>query len=105
MRYAIVLVLSLLVGGGVYVLTLRTGRGEAVAFGFNDGGASGDPAAEPEAGYAYLKVTTSRPSVQDRVQGFVGVVLLVALSAAALAFAIYQIGRLINETIERFLRQ
>ena len=38
-------------------------------------------------GYAYLKVATAPLSMQDRLQGLVGVVVLVAVSAAGLAFA------------------
>jgi hypothetical protein len=106
MAYVIVLVLSLLVGGAVYLRTVRTGRGEPAAVGF-DGG-DGDAAVEryadsPGAGYTYLRVATRGPSWQDRLQGFVGLILLLAAGAAALAFGIYQLGHLISVTIERFL--
>jgi len=105
MAYVIVLVLSLLVGGAVYLRTVHTARGEPAAVGFDGGGdAAGERYADsPGAGYTYLRVATRGPSWQDRLQGFVGLILLLAAGAAALAFGIYQLGHLISVTIERFL--
>jgi hypothetical protein len=37
------------------------------------------------------------------VQGFVGLVVLLIVGAAALALAAYQLGHIVNVTIERFL--
>jgi hypothetical protein len=110
MAYLIVVVMSLLVGGAVYAATLRSGSRGPVAAGFEglDAGA-GDPdaggAEGPGPGYAYLRVTTRGPSWRDRLQGFVGLIVLVAAGAAALAFGVYQLGHLLNLTIERFLEK
>jgi hypothetical protein len=144
MRYVFVLVLSLVSGGAVYFLTLRTGQQEQLAgLGFapeaparrrqhEDAappvpetdpetiGASGalgtsadqpvadEPAAAPTAragpGYTYLRVATSGPSSRERLQGFVGLIILITVSAAVLALAVYQTGHVINQTIEHFLK-
>ena len=107
MPFLLVLGVSLLVGGAVYLATVRREQ-DVTALGF---GGDGDDASEAGAGaapaagrgYAYLRVSTDGPSVRDRLQGFVGVVVLVGIGAAVLAFAIYQTGHLINQLIESFL--
>jgi hypothetical protein len=104
MPYVVVLLVSLLVGVGAYVVTVRAARQDA-GMGFGDG--EQDPASpgDPPPGYAYLQVSTQGPALRDRLQGFVGLVLLIGISAFALAFAIYQAGHLINRTIEAFVDQ
>jgi hypothetical protein len=109
MAYLLVLFVSLLVGGVVYAKTLRSAEEGPVAVGF-DGGHGADHEEErgagvegPGPGYTYLRVATRGPSWGDRLQGFVGLVILVIVGAATLAFAIYQLGHLVNVTIERFL--
>lgn len=104
MDYLIVVVVSLLVGGAAYAITLWNGRREELAFGFGEPEAGPDADA-PEPGYAYLKVATTRPSWRNRIQGFAGLVILLAASAAILAFGVYQLGHLINQMIERFLEK
>jgi hypothetical protein len=103
--YLLVLGLSLLVGFGVYSATVRAER-EAPALGFGD-----DPETNPAEGtapsagpgYSYLRVSTEGPSMADRMLGFIGTIVLVALGAAVLALAIYLGGRLVNLLIESFL--
>ena len=109
MPYLLVLLVSLLVGVGAYLVTVRAARADA-SLGFGDeeeelGPPPGDPArpGHPPPGYAYLQVSTQAPALRDRLLGFIGLVLLVAISMAVLAFAIYEIGHLINRTIEAFL--
>jgi hypothetical protein len=104
MGYLIVVAMSVLVGVAVYVATLRAGAERPAAVGFDgaDRGEGSDLEA-PGPGYTYLRVATRGPSWQDRVLGFVGLVILVLVSAAVLAFGIYQLGHLVNVTIERFL--
>lgn len=109
MPYLLVLVVSLLVGVGAYLVTVRgasadTSLGfcedeEELTAGRGDQPRSGDP----PPGYAYLQVSTRGPALRDRLLGLIGLVLLVAISMAVLAFAIYEIGHLINRTIEAFL--
>ena len=106
MPLLIVVVLSVLVGGAVYLGTIRTqGKPPATGFGETEPDETLE-AIEPGApahGYAYLQVSTRGPALRDRLLGLIGLVLLVAISMAVLAFAIYEIGHLINRTIEAFL--
>ena len=106
MPYLLALGVSLLVGCAVYLATVRT-ETDVPALGFGDepADASASEGEAPSAGrgYAYLRVSTEGPSLRDRLQGLVGTIVLVALGAAALAFAIYQGGHLINRLIESFL--
>lgn len=103
MAELIVVAVSLLVGAWVYAATMRSGREGPAAVGFDgtdDGGErSGD---KPGSGYTYLRVGTRGPSWRDRLQGFVGLMVLVFVGAAALAFGIYQLGQMVNASIERF---
>lgn len=106
MAYLVVVVLSLLVGSGVYVATLRAGRERTVAAGF-EGRSTPDPYAGTDVpaaghGYTYLRVGVRGPSWQDRVVGFVGLLVLLGVSAVTLAFGIYQLGHILNVTIENF---
>lgn len=105
MAYLIVVALSLLVGGAVYAATVRAGREgpAAVGFGAEDAETEGGGSDGPGPGYTYLRVATRGPSWRDRVQGFVGLVVLLIVGAAALALAAYQLGHIVNVTIERFL--
>jgi hypothetical protein len=103
-----VALLSLVVGAVVYVGTVRREKtSSATGFGEPEEEA---PAPQPVAavgspnpGYTYLQVSTQGPRVRDRLQGIVGVIVLLGVGAAALAFVLYELGHLINRTIERFL--
>lgn len=101
-----VAVLSVLVGCAVYLGTVG-GQRSTSATGFGE--PDRDEAVEaiergaPPPGYAYLQISTQGPSPRDRVQGLVGVIVLLGVGAAALAFALYELGHLINRTIEAFL--
>jgi len=102
--FLVVLGVSLLVGGAVYLATVRREE-EASGLGFGEDRDQPSergtaPAAGP--GYAYLRVSTEGPSVQDRLQGFIGVVVLVGIGAVVLAFAIYQAGHLIDQLFKSF---
>jgi hypothetical protein len=104
--YLIVVGLSLLVGGAVYAATMRAGREGPTAVGFEGSSAEGEGAAEgPGPGYTYLRVAIRGPSWGDRLQGFVGLVVLLVVASAVLALGIYQLGHLVNETIGRFLER
>lgn len=106
MGYLIVVVLSVLVGSGVYAATLRAEREATVASGFEGRsmpGSYGDadvPA--PGSDYTYLRVGVRGPSWQDRVVGLVGLLVLLGVSSVALAFGIYQLGHILNVTMENF---
>jgi hypothetical protein len=106
MPFMIVAVLSVLVGCAVYLGTVR-GPGAPSATGFGETGAEEDlEAIEPGApapGYAFLQVSTRGPELRERLRGLVGVIVLLGVGAAALAFALYELGHLVNKTIEAFL--
>ena len=109
MPLLLVALLSLLVGAVVYVGTVRRERApSATGFGEpEEEEGSPQPVAagdgDPNPGYTYLQVSTQGPRVRDRLQGIVGVIVLLGVGAAALAFVLYELGHLINRTIERFL--
>ena len=105
MGYFLVFVLSVLVGSGVYAATLRAAREGTVAAGFE--GRSSESSGEADVpaagvGYTYLRVGVRGPSWQDRVVGFVGLLVLLGVSTVTLAFGIYQLGHILNVTIENF---
>jgi hypothetical protein len=109
MPYLLVLLVSLLVGVAAYLVTVRgTPADTSLGFGEDEEeltAGPGDPprSGDPPPGFAYLQVSTRGPALRDRLLGLIGLVLLVAISMAVLAFAIYEIGHLINRTIETFL--
>jgi hypothetical protein len=106
MGYLIVLAVSLLVGGAVYAVTMRAGRAQPAAVGFHGPSTADEDEAEaggPGAGYAYLRVAVRGPSWRDRITGLVGLLVLIAVATVVLAFGIYQLGHLVNVTIDRFL--
>jgi hypothetical protein len=106
MPLVFVIVLSVLVGCAVYLGTVRGQRSpSATRFGeseLDEAVGAVEPGAPPP-GYAYLQVSTQGPELRDRLQGLVGVIVLLGVGAAALAFALYELGHLINRTIEAFL--
>ncbi|HEY7661347.1 MAG TPA: hypothetical protein VIC58_12200 [Actinomycetota bacterium] len=102
MPYLIVFVLAAIVGGGVYLATVNRARATP-ALGFGGPEPVGEEPGNPGPGYAYLRLSTRGPSWQDRVVGILGLIVLIVLGTAALAFAIYQAGFYINRTIEAFL--
>jgi hypothetical protein len=112
MPLLLVALLSLLVGAVVYVGTLKreqapsaTGFGETEEVPATPAAATqpvGAPGG-PTPGYTYLQVSTQGPRIRDRLQGIVGVIVLLGVGATALAFVLYELGHFINRTIERFL--
>jgi hypothetical protein len=105
MPFVIVAVLSVVVGCAVYLGTVRTQGAPPSGFGETEPEEAleaFEPGA-PAPGYAYLQVSTQGPGVRERLQGLVGVIVLLGVGAAALALALYELGHLINKTIEAFL--
>jgi hypothetical protein len=106
MPILIVAVLAVLVGCAVYVGTIR-GQGAQPETGFgetepDEANEAIEPGA-PAPGYAFLQVSTQVPGLRERLQGLIGVIVLLGVGAAALAFALYELGHFINKTIEAFL--
>lgn len=112
MPLVLVAIVSVLIGAAVYLGTVR-GAERHSSTGFGDGDVldpvatlePAEPGPIPPPGYAYLRVSTQGPSMRDRLVGLFGVLLLIAASAAILAFALYEVGHLINGTIEAFLEK
>lgn len=103
MAYLIVVGASLLIGAGVYLATIRAGEEGPVAMGFEGLDAAADGTGEgPGPGYTYLRVTTRGPSWRDRLQGVIGLVILLFVATATLAYGMYQLGHVVNLTIARF---
>jgi hypothetical protein len=109
MPLLLVALLSLVVGAVVYVGTVRREQAPS-ATGFGEPGEEEVPDPQsvvaqgrPTPGYTYLQVSTQGPRVRDRLQGVVGVIVLLGVGAAALAFVLYEMGHFINRTIEHFL--
>ncbi|HET7928317.1 MAG TPA: hypothetical protein VFM40_02080, partial [Actinomycetota bacterium] len=76
MPFVIVLVLSVVVGGAVYLGTVRT-QEKPPATGFGearpDEGIEAIEPRTPPPGYTYLQVSTRGPELRERLQGVVGV--------------------------------
>ncbi len=108
MAYLIVVGASLLIGAAVYLATIRAGGEGPAAVGFDglEAGTASDGAVEgPGPGYTYLRVTTRGPSWRDRLQGLIGLVILLFVATAMLAYGIYQLGHVLNLTIARFFEK
>jgi hypothetical protein len=74
----------------------REGEPRAVGFG------PGEDAA-PADSFVYVPVITTPATLRTRLMGLGGLIMLVVMSAAVLALAIYQAGHVINQTLARFL--
>lgn len=120
--------IALGVGAIVYALSLRTGAEQVVPFDTGDeppgpvtearrpqtrtrrGGSLGFGTApltpdDAEGGaFVYVPVLAGPgPGWRRRLAGLVGLIAMVLLGSMALAIAIYQMGHMLNQTIERFL--
>lgn len=93
MGYALVFLAALLVGAIVYWVTLRQDeRGPAAPGAEGEWTATAEgapPAPVAPPGGAYVPLMPASRSWETRVSGLVGIFVLVTLSAAALAFALY----------------
>lgn len=93
MGYALVFLAALLVGAIVYWVTLRQEeRGPAAPA--TEGERTARPGGVPPApagptGGVYVPLMPASRTWETRVSGLVGILVLVTLSAAALAFALY----------------
>jgi len=74
----------------------REDESRAVGFGPGEGVATGES-------FAYVPVISTPPTLRTRLLGLGGLILVVVMSAAFLALAIYQAGHVINQNLARFL--
>ena len=97
----LVLVLALAAGYAAYRVTLRRGEEPPAGRGFGD-----EPSVDvpPSALYAYVPLAPGRRSWQTRVMGIAGIVIVIVLTSAILAFALYQAGHVVNKTFEGFTK-
>ena len=99
MEYALVFLAALLVGALVYWVTLRqeerrpTASDDETEWTAAAEGAPPPPVSTP--GTMYLPLMPAARSWETRVSGLVGILVLVTLSAAALAFVLYLGGSLV----------
>jgi hypothetical protein len=61
------------------------------------------PAPVTDPGYTYLRIETRGPSWRDRVAGLAGLIVMLIVGAAILAFSVYQAGHAVNDLVQRFL--
>lgn len=77
MAYALVFLAALLVGGLVYVVTLRQ---------------EVPPPQAPSTGTVYVPVVAANRSWETRLTGLAGILVIVSLAAVVLALAVYAAG-------------
>lgn len=95
MEYALVFLSALLVGAIVYWATLRQEqRQPAEEVDYNVPG-EGTPPPPSSSGTVYVPVAPAATTWETRVSGVVGIVVIVTLSAAVLALALYLGGAFI----------
>jgi hypothetical protein len=96
MVYGYIFLAALATGLLVFWLTLRSSPEEPVSGGEVDGDGFLPPkpgtVAAPATDGMYVPIVADRRSWQTRVAGFLGLVILVSLAAAGLAFGLYQAG-------------
>jgi hypothetical protein len=94
MVYGYIFLAALAAGLLVFWLTLRSSPEEPATASIDGDGFL--PAKPPGPGAPtdgiYVPIATDQRSWQTRVAGFLGLVILVSLAAAALAFGLYQAG-------------
>jgi hypothetical protein len=86
--YALVFLVALAVGAGVYVVSLRRAP-------FVEGGFGSEATAAPPPEPALLPVATNRPDWQTRLTGVLGLLIAVTVGAVALTLALVAFGSLI----------
>jgi hypothetical protein len=118
---AVVLVLAVAAGVGVYVVSLRWGQEvpELPGEGFlpeeersqsdalHAAAAAQVHAQSVSSGgeYAYVPMAPGRRSVQTRLLGVLGIVVLVPIAAVVFAVATYVVGRVLVEAVSRLIEK
>ena len=108
----LVIGLALAAGATVYLLSLRflaeqpAGGGSASISGFGPeaspvSGAS--PARDLPQGYGYVPLAPGRRSLETRILGLVGLIVMVALAAGVFAIVAYQIGHIVNHLFAHYV--
>lgn len=108
MAYAGVVAVSLMVAAVVFVVSLREPREDSSSHGFTpEEQLTPVPIAtlpEDATTVTYVPLAVAgRIPLRTRLAGLLGIVVLVASAATALAFGLYQAGHVVNQTIAKFL--
>ncbi len=108
MVYLYIFLAALATGGLVFWLTLRSAPEEPRPAPVDGDGflppkppVPGRPGAPATEGI-YVPLVADRRSWQTRVAGFLGIVILVSLAAAALAFSLYQAGSFVARLLSDY---
>jgi hypothetical protein len=111
----VVLVLAVLAGVGVYLATMRWSPGATTLPGEGFLPEEEDlqaqalqaaaPLARSGATQSYVPLASGRRSMQTRLLGLLGIVVLVPITAIAFALATYAAGRVLVEAISRLIEK
>jgi hypothetical protein len=103
MVYVYIFMAALATGALVFWLTLRAaGQDARPAPADGDGFLPEPPGATPQPDGVYVPIGSDRRSWQTRVTGLLGLLILVSLAAATLAFSLYQAGSWIAELLDDY---
>lgn len=80
---------------------LRTPRDNRIAGA--DGGSELDKPLPPSDTFAYNPYSGEAHPVRRRLRGLIGIVVLILLSSATIALALWQLGHFINEQFARYV--
>jgi hypothetical protein len=107
MVYGYIFLAALAAGLVVFWLTLRSAPEEPLSAPLDGDGflppkppAPGAPGPAPDG--IYVPIVADRRSWQTRVAGLLGLVILVSLAAAGLAFGLYQAGSLVARMLSDY---
>jgi hypothetical protein len=120
-EYAVVLILAVAAGVGVYVVSLRWGqevpdlpgegflpeeeRSQSDALQAAAAAAQAHARSVAPGEYAYVPMAPGRRSVQTRLLGVLGIVVLVPIAAVVFALATYVVGRVLVEAVSRLIEK
>lgn len=105
MVYVYIFLAALATGGLVFWLTLRSAPEEPRPAPLDGDGFLPPKPPPPGAAYpdgVYVPIVEDRRSWQTRVAGFLGILILVSLAAAALAFSLYQAGSFVARLLSDY---
>jgi hypothetical protein len=92
MGYLLIIAISVAVGVGVYRVTGHMAVAEADPETWVGAGVAPAEQAPPPTNFERLSIAHDRLTWHDRIIGSLGLVVIVAVGAASLAFAVYLVG-------------
>lgn len=113
MDVVVIVVLGVLAGVGVYLASMRWERTVTALRGEGflpdderrqrEALAPAEAAAPSAGGGAYVPLAPGRRSVQTRLFGLLGILVLLPIAAFTFALVVYSVGRVVVETITRLV--